>query len=48
MNTSDILRHCECGMCGHQNESDCLSNECECCYNFHIRSRKELENNNLD
>ena len=34
MNTSDILRHCECGICDHNNESDCIDQECACCYNF--------------
>ena len=44
MNTDDILRHCECGICGHMNESDCKEKECTCCYNFHIRARNEYNN----
>ena len=44
MNTSDILRHCECGICDHNNESDCIDHECACCYNFHIRARIDLNN----
>ena len=43
MNTGDILRHCECGICGHFTESDCTTKECVCCYNFHIRARKDYE-----
>lgn len=30
--------HCECGICGHYKEDDCLKNNCKCCINFHIRS----------
>jgi hypothetical protein len=30
--------HCECGICGHFNEKDCIENECKCCSNFHLRS----------
>ena len=30
--------HCECGICGHFTEDECISNECKCCINFHIRS----------
>ena len=30
--------HCECGICGHFNEKDCIEKNCECCSNFHIRS----------
>ena len=44
MNISDILRHCECGICDHNNESDCIGQECACCYNFHIRARTDLNN----
>ena len=43
MNTGDILRHCECGICGHSTESDCITKECVCCYNFHVRARKDYE-----
>ena len=30
--------HCECGICGHFEEKDCIEKECKCCSNFHIRS----------
>ena len=30
--------HCECGICGHFNENDCIEKECKCCSNFHLRS----------
>ena len=30
--------HCECGICGHINEEDCIKKECQCCSNFHLRS----------
>ena len=33
-----MASHCECGICGHFNEKDCIENECKCCSNFHIRS----------
>ena len=39
---------CECGICGHHNESECLQKECKCCLNFHERSgpkRKSLFDN---
>ena len=29
---------CECGICGHFTEEECIKNECKCCINFHIRS----------
>ncbi len=29
---------CECGICGHHLERECLIAECKCCSNFHIRS----------
>lgn len=41
MDTGDILRHCECGICGHMHESDCIKRTCDCCYNFHVRARKD-------
>lgn len=41
MNTDDILRHCDCGICGHMNESECIEHECKCCYNFHVRARND-------
>ena len=41
MNTDDILRHCDCGICGHMNEAECIEHECHCCYNFHIRARND-------
>ena len=30
--------HCECGICGHFEEKDCIEKNCKCCSNFHIRS----------
>ena len=30
--------HCECGICGHFSENECIKNECKCCNNFHLRS----------
>ena len=44
MNTDDILRHCDCGICGDMNESDFTENECNCCFNFHIRARNDYNN----
>lgn len=32
------MRSCECGICGHFSESECLDKECKCCINFHRRS----------
>ncbi|ABK77218.1 hypothetical protein CENSYa_0585 [Cenarchaeum symbiosum A] len=29
---------CECGICGHFSEEECIKRECRCCMNFHIRS----------
>jgi len=28
--------HCECGICGHFSESECIKNNCKCCSNFHL------------
>ncbi len=36
--TIHMARSCECGICGHHRESECISNECRCCLNFHVRS----------
>jgi len=30
--------HCECGVCQHQVESECIRKEWLCCSNFHLRS----------
>lgn len=30
--------HCECGICGHVIEQECVAKECGCCTNFHVRS----------
>jgi len=30
--------HCECGICGHFDEKDCIEKNSKCCSNFHIRS----------
>lgn len=32
------MRSCECGICGHFSEDECLDKECGCCINFHTRS----------
>ncbi len=29
---------CECGICGHYADDECIKNECKCCLNFHLRS----------
>ena len=36
--TKDMSNSCECGICGHHSESECLQKECKCCLNFHERS----------
>ncbi len=33
-----VNKGCECGICGHYTEEECIKNECKCCSNFHIRS----------
>lgn len=33
-----IMKSCECGICGHHSEAECLAKECKCCLNFHQRS----------
>lgn len=33
-----MVIHCECGICQHQNEPECIKKECHCCSNFHLRS----------
>lgn len=30
--------YCNCGMCNHIPDSECIQKECRCCFNFHIRS----------
>lgn len=36
---NDIMSiHCECGICGHCVEQECVTKECRCCTNFHLRS----------
>ncbi|KAG2479115.1 MAG: hypothetical protein NPMRth3_820003 [Nitrosopumilales archaeon] len=30
--------HCECGICGHTIDQECIMNDCDCCVNFHVRS----------
>ncbi len=32
------MSSCECGICGHFSEDECIGKECKCCINFHIRS----------
>jgi len=26
-----MSRSCECGICGHHSESECIEKECKCC-----------------
>ncbi len=33
-----MSKSCECGICDHHYESECLEKECKCCLNFHERS----------
>ena len=33
-----MSKSCECGICGHHQEQECIKNECACCLNFHERS----------
>lgn len=33
-----MKRGCECGICCHFTENECIDNECVCCNNFHMRS----------
>ena len=33
-----MQRSCECGICSHYSEEECITHECLCCINFHIRS----------
>ena len=33
-----IQMHCDCGICGHFMEQECIEKECRCCLNFHLRS----------
>ncbi|MHB8603542.1 MAG: hypothetical protein ACYC6W_12690 [Nitrosotalea sp.] len=33
-----IHMHCDCGICGHYTEQECIQMECKCCLNFHVRS----------
>jgi len=33
-----MSKSCECGICGHHKEAECVQKECKCCLNFHERS----------
>jgi len=33
-----VMIGCECGICEHRLESECIRNKCKCCFNFHERS----------
>jgi hypothetical protein len=33
-----MVSGCECGICDHQTEEECVKKECKCCLNFHERS----------
>ena len=37
------MRGCECGICHHFSEAECLDKECKCCINFHLRSGPKSE-----
>ena len=37
------MRGCECGICHHFSEAECLDKECRCCINFHLRSGPKSE-----
>jgi len=39
-----MANSCECGICGHHEEKECLVNECRCCINFHERSGPKTGN----
>jgi hypothetical protein len=39
-----MSKSCECGICGHHNESECIEKECKCCLNFHERSGPKKNN----
>jgi len=30
--------NCECGICGHTIDQECIINDCDCCVNFHKHS----------
>ena len=42
-----MATHCECGICGHFDENECVKNECECCSNFHLRSGPKTQKNKI-
>ena len=42
-----MVTHCECGICGHFDENECVKNECECCSNFHLRSGPKTQKNKI-
>ena len=42
-----MAAHCECGICGHFDENECVKNECECCSNFHLRSGPKTQKNKI-
>ena len=46
MNTSDLLSHCDCDVCAHGREIECIKCKCSCCYKFHIRARNEINSRN--
>jgi len=33
-----LTKSCECGICDHYTEQECIKKECKCCLNFHERS----------
>lgn len=36
--SKDMVSGCECGICDHSTEKECIEKECKCCLNFHERS----------
>ena len=42
-----MVTHCECGICGHFDENECVKNECKCCSNFHLRSGSKTQKNKI-
>ena len=42
-----MVAHCECGICGHFDENECVKNECKCCSNFHLRSGPKIQKNKI-
>ena len=37
-----MRKSCECGICSHYDEKNCIAKECRCCINFHRRSGPKI------